>query len=324
VICGQNATCIPNANVESGPTLRVGKCVEVTSNMSRNDLARWRGLARFWIAILGTVFATASLLQILGPPRSDLRATAAVPAEQTSAEPGSAPPLAITGPPSGESQPADDTGRQSVAPADRQMARRPELAGSDYVAPSQAAPEAGLRTTPWLSARADGILLQTRKEDGVKSGASMPIAATQSLTGLELTIHYSAKSISSGTEASRIAARLAPRFGMVETGEEAEVPETAIVRFFFSEDHSTARAVASILGELGYAWRIENSSSQLRRSGARVIEVWLPMRPRFGNRSGQPRDAGLFGPGICWSGLRVNRSGCELQQRQMTAARSPP
>ena len=109
----------------------------------------------------------------------------------------------------------------------------------------------------------------------------MPIAAPQRFAGLGLAIHYSAKSVSSGSEAIRVAARLGPGFDTTKTELETEVPQTAIIRFFFSEDHSTAQAVASMLGELGYAWRIENFSTQRRPSGARTIEVWLPRLPRF-------------------------------------------
>ena len=101
--------------------------------ITTKDLGAWRGLGWFWTAILATVSVTASLLQILGPPRSDRGnlAAAAGAAEQASAEPGPAPPIAIAGPPSGESQPANDTASWSVTPADMQMARKPELAALD-------------------------------------------------------------------------------------------------------------------------------------------------------------------------------------------------
>jgi hypothetical protein len=250
--------------------------------ITTKDLGGWRGLGWFWTAILATVSVTASLLQILGPPRSDrghLAGTAMGP-EQASAEPGPAPPIAIAGPPSGESQPGNDTAFRSATPADMQMARKPESAALGDVVADWAVPDESPRTTPGLPASAEGTLSRTDKERSKKSAATMPTTAPQRFAGLGLAIHYSAKSVSSGPEAIRVAARLGPGFDTTETELETEVPQTAIIRFFSSEDHSTARAVASMLGELGYAWRIENFSTR-RPSGARRIEVWLPLGPRF-------------------------------------------
>jgi hypothetical protein len=95
---------------------------------------------------------------------------------------------------------------------------------------------------------------------------------------LGLVVHYSAKSATSGTDATQLAARLESRFDRAEMQTEADVPPGAIVRFYYPDDHATARAIGKTLAEMGYSWRIENFTNRPRPSGPRTVEVWLPIR----------------------------------------------
>jgi hypothetical protein len=86
-------------------------------------------------------------------------------------------------------------------------------------------------------------------------------------------IHYLAGS----PVADAAAKRLSTRLGMqAEMREEATVPQSALVRYDSSDDHSAAREAGKIVGEMDYAWKIETAPNRPGASSQRVIKIWLP------------------------------------------------
>ena len=61
------------------------------------------------------------------------------------------------------------------------------------------------------------------------------------------------------------------------------------------------KTIKEIVRELHVSW---NTVRKVLRSGATEFTYEREVQP-------------LFSTGICWSGLRLNRSGCEVQMRQM-------
>ena len=76
----------------------------------------------------------------------------------------------------------------------------------------------------------------------------------------------------------RLATQAGTTIDQVATKEVGDAPSRATICFYLLEDHAAARRLARELGQLGYAWRIENLSGQQSRFGQRTLEVWLPAR----------------------------------------------
>jgi len=113
------------------------------------------------------------------------------------------------------------------------------------------------------SAVAEGV-----GEDLTNSGAH-PVGRER------VVIHYLVGSPIADAAAKRLSTRLGVH---AEMREEATVPQSALVRYASSDDHSAAREAGKILGEMAYAWKIETAPSRSGDSSQGVIKIWLPDR----------------------------------------------
>jgi len=105
-------------------------------------------------------------------------------------------------------------------------------------------------------------------EDVTNSGAH-PVGRER------VVIHYLVGSRVADAAAKRLRTRLG---GRAEMREEATVPQSALVRYASSDDHSAAREAGKILGEMDYPWKIETTPNRPGDSSQGVIKIWLPDR----------------------------------------------
>jgi hypothetical protein len=80
--------------------------------------------------------------------------------------------------------------------------------------------------------------------------------------------------------------RVRPEFSTPAAIAQTDLSPVAIIRYADPADHAKARAVASSIGSLGYAWRIERDYASSPRTRQHVIELWIPGRAVEARRSG--------------------------------------
>jgi hypothetical protein len=98
----------------------------------------------------------------------------------------------------------------------------------------------------------------------------------QRIASLSLSIHFAANQPLAEAETRRLTARLGARFDHADMHSETDMPSTAIIRYFSAPDHSAAREVGRLLGEMGYPWHIESPLTDRPTSSPGSVEVWIP------------------------------------------------
>jgi hypothetical protein len=92
-------------------------------------------------------------------------------------------------------------------------------------------------------------------------------------------IHFRSASPADETEAGRLAAALGTDAGSAQTRAVADVPRTAMIRYFFDEDKEAAQNVARTLGRAsGMTWAVRDFTSYRPGPSPGTIEAWLPPR----------------------------------------------
>jgi len=110
---------------------------------------------------------------------------------------------------------------------------------------------------------------ESRAEEDLTNSGAHPVGRER------VVIHYLAGSPVADAAAKRLSTRLGVH---AEMHEEATVPQSALVRYVSSDDHSAAREAGKILGEMDYAWKIETDPNRPGDSSQGVIKIWLPNR----------------------------------------------
>jgi hypothetical protein len=90
-----------------------------------------------------------------------------------------------------------------------------------------------------------------------------------------LKIYYPYGSSRAETNARILSARIASTLASFDFQAQTNVPNDVVVKFSEEKNHALARIVGKSLGDLGYRWKIENSSGSAK-SHHNLIEVWLP------------------------------------------------
>jgi len=92
-------------------------------------------------------------------------------------------------------------------------------------------------------------------------------------------IHFRSASPADEREAGRLAAALGTDAGSAQTRAVADVPRTAMIRYFFDEDKEAAQNVARTLGRAsGMTWAVRDFTSYRPGPSPGTIEAWLPPR----------------------------------------------
>jgi hypothetical protein len=133
----------------------------------------------------------------------------------------------------------------------------------------------------------DGSMAETKPVDlpapkhEADSLASPPLAAmTGDVSGSKpnkpaLVVYFPRGSLRAETNAQSLSARIISNFTKSDFEAQSTVPDDAVIKFSEESNHALARDVGKSLGDWGYRWRIENSSSPVGEH-CNMIEVWLP------------------------------------------------
>jgi hypothetical protein len=141
------------------------------------------------------------------------------------------------------------------------------------IAEAAASPDASLATTR----SADVPTLQ--HEAAAPPG--QPVAAvTANVSGSEsdkpaLVVYFPRGSLRAETNARSLSTRIGSDLAKSDFEAQPTLPDDAVIKFSDESNHKLARFVGKSLGDMGYRWRIENTSGS---AGAvrNKIEVWLP------------------------------------------------
>ena len=200
------------------------------------------------------------MLHRLGPPDVASAGRPQPPVPQTPA-PAIVPDPTTPGAQSGA--PAIDEARAGATAANQGNSKDPQTATASLpTAPQPHTASSPIPESP-LSAGPIGALPQVAignpaassavpesraEEDRTNAGGIQPVGRKR------VAIHYLVGSSVSDAAAKRLSTRLGVQPEMREV---ATVPRSALVRYASSDDHATAREAGKVLGEMGYAWKIE-------------------------------------------------------------------
>jgi hypothetical protein len=74
-----------------------------------------------------------------------------------------------------------------------------------------------------------------------------------------------------------LAARIGSNLTSSDFNAQTNLPNDAVIKFSEERNHALALMIGKSLGDSGYRWKIEKSSSSVG-SHRNMIEVWLPMK----------------------------------------------
>jgi hypothetical protein len=93
----------------------------------------------------------------------------------------------------------------------------------------------------------------------------------------ELWVYYPLGSSRAEANARSLAARIASNLSSSGFKAQANLSGEAVIKFSEERHHALARMIGKSLGDSGYGWKIEKTSSSVG-SHRNIIEVWLPMK----------------------------------------------
>jgi hypothetical protein len=270
----------------------------IVAEGDKTGFHRWRGPGRLLAVVIIVMGAAAAFLQASGPPHvhPDAQPDSAV--GTALVQPASEParlsqrdlPQKIVQP-----QPHEDVADVHV-PTDRPVnpiptRRVPEALSLNDPRPSEPVPaeqqvanppEIAEAATPSsdVTMRSKSIdLLAPRHETDAL--ARRPLTrATAEVSESEtakpvLWVYYPYGSSRAEANARILLARIDSNFTGPDVEAQTNVPTDAVIKFSEERNHALARMIGRSLGDLGYRWKIENTSSSVG-SGRNVIEIWLP------------------------------------------------
>jgi hypothetical protein len=258
---------------------------------------RWRGPGRLLAVVIIAIGAAAAFLQASKPPHvyPDAQPDSAVGTAlvQSASEPARLSqrdlPLKIVQP-----QPHKDVADVHV-PTDRPVDPAPirpvpEALSSNphpsepVLAEQQVAdpPDIAEATTPpaavTMQPKSTDLLAPRHEADALASRPLTRIAAevSESETAKPiLRVYYPYGSSRAEANARGLSARIDSNLTSSDFEAQTNVPIDAVIKFSEERNHALARMIGRSLGDSGYRWKIENTSSAVG-SGRNVIEVWLP------------------------------------------------
>jgi hypothetical protein len=267
-------------------TEQVSASITARAEVGRPSLRRWRGPCL--LAVVVILIGAAAMLYASRPTYvfSDAR-------PDLPPEPGhpikSNLPMKIGLQP----QPRDGTGDTSVS-TDKPIS--PSLIAPFPEGPAQGSPLQPLPTIERQVTKRLGIaeaatslkgsiaetkpvdLFTPRREAG--SLANPPLAATTGdVSGSKtikpaLSVYFPRGSLRAESNARILSARIDSNLAKSDFKAQSTLPDDAVIKFSGESNHTLAGVVGKSLGDLGYRWRIENSSSPVEARN--MIEVWLP------------------------------------------------
>jgi hypothetical protein len=92
-----------------------------------------------------------------------------------------------------------------------------------------------------------------------------------------LWVYYPQGSSRAEANARSLSARMGSSVTSADFKAQTNPPNGAVIKFSEKKDHALARKIGKSLGDSGYRWKIENSSSSVGPP-RNTIEVWLPMK----------------------------------------------
>ena len=92
-----------------------------------------------------------------------------------------------------------------------------------------------------------------------------------------LWVYYPRGSSRAEANSRSLAARIGLNLTSSDFNARANLPNDAVIKFSEERNHALARMIGKSLGDSGYRWKIENTSSSVG-SHRNMIEVWLPMK----------------------------------------------
>ena len=146
-----------------------------------------------------------------------------------------------------------ETRRSDIAEAATSLAG--SIAETDSVDLSTPRPEANLPANPPLAAITGGV--------------------SHSNPNKALLVYVPHSSLRAETNARSLLARINVDLTVFASESKSALPDDAVIKFSAESNHALARTVGKSLGDLGYRWRIENSSD-LVAARRNFVEVWLP------------------------------------------------
>jgi hypothetical protein len=267
-------------------TEQLSASIVAEAEVGRTGLRRWRGPCLLAAAVILTgaaaILYASRPIHVFSDARPDL---APEPDHQIQSN--------LTTKIGLQPQPRDGTGDTSVA-TDKPfnpslIAPFPE--GLAQGNPLQSPPTIERQTNPSGIAEAatslDGSLTETKPVDlpapkhEADSPAGPPSAGmTGDVSGSEpskpaLVVYFPRGSSRAETNARSLSARIDSNFAKSDFEAQSTLTDDAVIKFSEEINHKLARVVGKSLGEWGYRWRIENSSSPAR-TRRNTIEVWLP------------------------------------------------
>ena len=247
----------------------------------REIFAAWTGLDWIWLTLLLAGTTGAWVLGTPGPP-DVASAGPAQPSVQPMSAPAIVPIVWEPRPPARSETPARPAIADAGAanPGDSEdphiraisipKAPQPHIGSSPVPkAPMPAGPIRALAQVAMGNPAASSAEAESRAGEDPENSGAHPVNRAR------VVIHYLAGSPVADAAAKRLSTRLGVQ---AEMREEATVPQSALVRYVSSDDHSAAREAGKILGEMDYAWKIETAPNRPGDSSQGVIKIWLPNR----------------------------------------------
>jgi hypothetical protein len=268
-------------------TEQLSASIVTESEVGRTGLRRWRG--RCLLASVVILMGAAAILyatrptQVFSDARPDLAAEPSHPIQSN-----------LTTKIGLQPQPRDETGDTGVA-IDKRF--NPSLIAPFPESLTQGNPLQPLPTIEQqvtnrssiagAATSLDASIMETKPVDPpapkheADSLASPPLAGiTGDVSGSKankpsLVVYFLRGSSRAETNARSLSARINSNFANSDFEAQSALPDGAVIKFSDESNHELARVVGKSLGDRGYRWRIDNSSSP---AGARrnMIEVWLP------------------------------------------------
>jgi hypothetical protein len=92
-----------------------------------------------------------------------------------------------------------------------------------------------------------------------------------------LWVYYPHGSSRAEANARSLAARIGSNLTSSDFKAQTNLPNDAVIKFSEERNHALARTIGKSLGDSGYRWKIEHTSSSVE-THRNMIEVWLPMK----------------------------------------------
>ncbi len=153
-------------------------------------------------------------------------------------------------------------------PAPNQQAISPSTPADAVSSPASSAAEPKLNVPPapkQEAAEPDSASLAGTPSDVLGSKPNKPALA----------VYVPAGSLRAETNARNLATQINPDIATSNIETQASLPSDAVIKISEENNHKLARTIGKSLGDLGYRWKIENSSGTAAPH-SNMIEVWLP------------------------------------------------